>query len=622
MQNIYYTRINDNRKLLIMAAPHNLYKLLLQTIDDNHPGAVLFQKEQVSSEATSFILKAFLRESRRQKGALNRSDTLDMNAEIVKELRYIAEHNYIFFLTLIQRYDLIRNIFFDKRLFAKELAILRDIEREDAIHHRQYENEVLLAYKKLHDHAVVASQPPVELGWGLHFTNMDLFYYYHLEIQRITDEHHQRQVDVYVSSYESTKLAVQDVRDAFLLDPEVSEDDKAIILNMINTYDNDIAHLKQRRTRQADGSIDRGALLSLHDDHRAIDKKFFADIDKMLEKYKNSVAITVVGERFQKIMLQKESLLLNNEVRFTKELTELSDHFERTRNASKLDVNNQLDDMIRLLSLSNMSHLTPEQLTLVNQSIENLRVLKEDINNSEDFERISQLLTDCANEVKKIEHLLPDIHKESFKTHAAQLDKMLVTPKATHALLKQKFQVVKAQSHEALEKPMANQEHIAAPLSPEMPVNVAIKASEPLPSIAEPEVPVDVLPHSALGNARSQKHFKQTLNNQWHIQQANTPQSIFTKSLTTILNLIETAELNAATYADQLLFDDLKERIALMQRCGDCQNISQEDINCLYDHLHNLKNSYETLEDTMPALGWVVQLSGKEVELANQMRGP
>ncbi len=60
----------------------------------NYPSTILARQMAISSEATSLML----RNSRRLHGVMNHSDELELSAKIVSAIRYIAEHDYLFYL--------------------------------------------------------------------------------------------------------------------------------------------------------------------------------------------------------------------------------------------------------------------------------------------------------------------------------------------------------------------------------------------------------------------------------------------------------------------------------------------------------------------------------------------
>ena len=64
------------------------------------------------------------------KGIINPLDAIEQNAELVNELIFISEHNYILYLILIERFDIIRELFKDNDIFAKKLALIDQIEKE------------------------------------------------------------------------------------------------------------------------------------------------------------------------------------------------------------------------------------------------------------------------------------------------------------------------------------------------------------------------------------------------------------------------------------------------------------------------------------------------------------
>lgn len=103
---------------------------LLNWIQKNPQIAVDLQKNITAQ--TCPLLEGKLKIMRLGLGTLTQLDELEQNIQIGRVIQYICEHNPLYFLELIQRYDLIREIFKDKTLFAKELQLIDELERYNA----------------------------------------------------------------------------------------------------------------------------------------------------------------------------------------------------------------------------------------------------------------------------------------------------------------------------------------------------------------------------------------------------------------------------------------------------------------------------------------------------------
>lgn len=114
----------------------------------------LILKQRELSEATYPLLVSYLGWLRRLNVMQNKNDVIRQNEQFLNEFMYLCEHNLLFFLTVSGRFDIIRELFKDKDLLAKEVALLEEIEKEQAqAAAANLQNFVFIPRKKNHQYS-------------------------------------------------------------------------------------------------------------------------------------------------------------------------------------------------------------------------------------------------------------------------------------------------------------------------------------------------------------------------------------------------------------------------------------------------------------------------------------
>ena len=177
----------------------------------NHPVDVV-QTQQGLSQETHSLLDARLKTYRQGLGSLTPLEQLEQNNEAARAIQYICAHNYLYFLELIQRYDLIRELFQDTQLFAKELLLIDELE----LYHKQMQRKQHYIDHQNNQKAIERAKPqePINTLFTFNQSYMDLLVYYEIQIVQIERTFHQRQIHAHQHASNQYRDVLEDTTNA------------------------------------------------------------------------------------------------------------------------------------------------------------------------------------------------------------------------------------------------------------------------------------------------------------------------------------------------------------------------------------------------------------------------
>lgn len=395
----------------VILEPKELSSELRNKIQSNPASVILRQKEQ--SEATAGILGAHLRGLRMSRGVLNKFDEKEQNAQIVRELKQLSEHNFLLYLVLTKQYERIREIFFDQDLFARELALIKEIEREEAraSAHIQQQTPFFDPLKPqtttTNTTTAAASVAPHDYS---HFfvqgvSNMDLYRYYVQEYRRVTHEHYTAQTEVIEQAHHGRAQRMMKLHDSLDLTSEHHVSIRAEIKETHDTYLAEHGAIMARSIVHPDGTSNEHALKQRYEDLLALDHKYEKKYADFLIKHKNEPGFAeAYKEELDETRRYKEALE-HNDQKYEEVLSHISPHLERTGQAVKANIEENLNAIIGRVARAPTQLLDKEQQEELNGAVSRLNALKEQVKDADSPEQKDELLTKCSKELETIKRI-------------------------------------------------------------------------------------------------------------------------------------------------------------------------------------------------------------------------
>lgn len=349
-------------------------------------GDALKQKE-TSTEA----LDSRLRDFRKMNGIMSSSDLLKLSADIMKAIRYLAEHDHLAYLTLIKRYDLIRKLFWQKDLFEKLLAFMEELEKDKAKekHQQQWilEEERWSSLNKQKQHADKATEEQRRNDERA-LINSDVYHYLLLLEQNIHYEFHEKQTQVYLQAFESRisrmKKAIQVTEDH----PDISSKDKQKFRDLLSDYEREKDELIKIKTVNEDGSIDYHAAEMKYIKARDIDEKYATLFAKLLEEHSIEPQIADILQKERTATQQYQQIILRNEAEYEQRLAEIKPHIEKSRTTVKENLETVVSEITNIIKACSVS---VEQQTILGTFLKELNIYKNSLDKIQVDHELSEL---------------------------------------------------------------------------------------------------------------------------------------------------------------------------------------------------------------------------------------
>lgn len=376
----------------------------------SNPASVMVEQKELS-EATIGILGSHLRRLRMSRGVLNKFDEKEQNAQIVRELKYISEHNYLLFLALTRQYDRIREIFFDKDLFARELALIAEIEREEARAAVKVQQQTPffdpLKPQTTNTPTVSSSYTPRDYSpfFTQGVTNMDLYRYYEQEYRRVSYAHYAAQTQVLDKAHHGRAARMMRAHDSLSENSERHHSIRREIREMHQRYTDEHNAIMNRYIVPQDGSPNLQAAKKQYEDLLKLDQKYEKAFATVLEKNQNEPGfVELYKEELEEARHYKEELKSNDEV-YTEKLAEITPYLERTNQAVKANIEENLNALIEDVRRTSKKSLDKGQQEELNNAIFRLKELKEQVKDADSLEQKKELLVKCFQEVEIIKRI-------------------------------------------------------------------------------------------------------------------------------------------------------------------------------------------------------------------------
>lgn len=397
------------------------------------PQGTLNKQNEVSSEATSFILAALLRQQRRMQGVMNKSDEVEQNSQIVRALNYISEHDPLFFLTLIQRFDLIREIFRDKEQYAQRLAIIKEIEKEheeekfqQTLFLTQEQNKLI---QKQHEFQQAALNAPTA---NTLLNNMELLRYYEMEYQHLCHQYHGKQIKIYEQAFDDRITRMDKAIDLARSDPSFTAEDIHEFETLRANYEAEKRVIEQMVVAHPDGKPDLVALERQHNAYKTMDWKYGAQFDLLLTKHANNPGMLALHtEERLSTQFYRSELKVNEQV-FVAQEKEFKSHLNEVRQASKEEIEQGLDGVIKTLRKVGGERLDDEQKQSLDDVLVQLETHQQELKTAANAEDIQKILSKSTAELEKIEKIIKPVVSDElfkqFKKGQAVLNSAVIAP--------------------------------------------------------------------------------------------------------------------------------------------------------------------------------------------------
>ncbi|WP_454785396.1 hypothetical protein [Legionella sp. WA2024007413] len=478
----------------------------LKRVMGNPSDAILKQREL--SEATYPLLISYLEWLRRVNSIQNKNDVIRQNEQVLSEFIHLCEHNLLFFLTVTGRFDIIRSLFEDKDLVAKEIALLEEIEKEQAQAAAHQQDFVFVPRKKeasMSQSEVSKSFPPPTSEWekslyGL--TNMELYRYYEDEMRRITHNYHTKQIKRIDAVYDQHLNLMREALDVIDQDESISEETKQKAVSLYKK----LVVLREAMDAQCHEatSMDGEPLIEiqiLEKQHQIKEEKFKEAqnaLNSFFEEVRDeSPQLQKIYEQHQTITLnfQKESEAIQRE--WKQAMEELSVHYETSREHALEDVNVSLSLIIDELKKCPVDELNEEQINKLDMSLMQLEKYKEELKTVKNYDSTQALLNQCNKELENlvsiVEPILAEDAKQRVDINVKLIKKMFTLAPINSSLVQETLDVDSKTS-------------LPIPTEPAFEENVSLKSSPPVIEPPSKEQDLGLKSSSFTDELKTEKH--------------------------------------------------------------------------------------------------------------------
>jgi hypothetical protein len=384
----------------------------LAQIKDNSANVIHQQKEL--SEETCPLLRSYLRGLRLSRGTWNKHDVREESAFIIRELNYISEHNFLFYLVLTRRYDLIRELFFGKEEFAREVALVREIQREEERTQNVQQNKTLFDPLKSSAQNIAPS-----MSYWSQYPNgiapIDLLYYYEKQSQHINQHYDSKRVEIFNNAFEARITRLNKAVEHLKKDPKVSHEEVEGLQTLINKYTACKDEIMNRTTVHPDGTIDSVALEQQCKDMAKLDDEFSKKVMAFYARYPNDATIANLAKQEVEATEQSQTHLARIEQEREQKLQAIRPHLEQALTAAKEDAIKSIDVIIEHLNECSPAALNKQQKDSLRQTVEHLMQQKEVLKDAKDYATVQQVLRSCSQASTQLQHI---VKPSSFSSRA------------------------------------------------------------------------------------------------------------------------------------------------------------------------------------------------------------
>ncbi|HHF7372525.1 hypothetical protein [Legionella bozemanae] len=403
----------------------------------------LILKQRELSEATYPLLVSYLGWLRRLNAIQNKNDVIHQNEQIFNEFMHLCEHNLLFFLTVSGRFDIIRELFKDKDLLTKEIALLEAIEKEHAqAAAANLQNFVFIPKKK--EASILRSEavkplplPTSEWEKSLYgITNMSLYQYYEEEMERITHIHHVKQIKLIDTSYEEHITLMHKALNLISQDENIREETKQKAITLYNKL---IAIKNEMEAEYPEATLLDGAAseLELIEQQYQVKQEKLKEAQGALEAFFEEVRhespqLHMIYEEHQEIVktFEKESQAINTE--WKQEMEMLTTQYENAHVHALEDIDSSLSLIINELKKCPVDELNEEQINQLDATLIRLQEYQEKLKTVERYEATQILLSACNKDLETIARIIKPVlseeAKKRFDLNVNLMKQMFVAP--------------------------------------------------------------------------------------------------------------------------------------------------------------------------------------------------
>ncbi|MGC1181504.1 hypothetical protein, partial [Legionella sp.] len=388
---------------------------LLNKIQRDPDAAVAKQLLIPANTTCAIIFKRML-------GIFDRQDQLQLSAETLSAIKYLAEHDYLAYLVFLERFDLIREIFWQKELFAQQLALIDEIEKEKEAEKNQQlllseQEQLSLLTRRQQEQLVREREQRFQEERAL--INMDLYRYYTQLEQEIHSDFHLKQIDILNNAY---KGRIERINRAVIIvenDPSVALEDKEALTKLHHDYKEEYEEVQRMPIHKPDSSIDPVALRKKVEAAKRVDDKFKHQLGAILRKYPEHEQLAQIYREESDAIHAYEGKLTRNEEEHEQQLAEIRPHLEETRRIAKDDLEQSMSTSVDCLKQCDLKGLSDDtQRNAFNNSIKNLKGHRLQLSQTDDHARVRELTNQFAAELVRINEMVkpsmlpPDVYQK------------------------------------------------------------------------------------------------------------------------------------------------------------------------------------------------------------------
>lgn len=383
----------------------------------NDPGNSVL-KEQLVSANTYPLLSAYYEYIRKINNVHNKKDLEVENDQLIAEFNYICNHNLLYYLTVIGRFDLIRELFKDV-LSDEERYIIHLIQAEREKAAQLVTQNTGLATLVPDTGKANISMDYSQNAFGL--SHMDCYRYCDQEITRVTQEYHVAQINVHTQALNQNLNHLQNLYDEIEEDDSIPEEvvnETAVHLARFRTEHRELTQLAQDASPTQDISVLEERLKkieSLNDsgmDLEAFLKKHSQQHKTFMSTYKLVAAVN----------LEKTTTLAQNKSVFQQLIDDLMTHKRNAQKGTNAEIDQSLRKLIDMVELAPTEKMDKKTVGQVKEALIRLEKYKEEIPHLHNTEEKQAVLKKCAKELSSIyEVIKPNLEPEAAKDLAREL---------------------------------------------------------------------------------------------------------------------------------------------------------------------------------------------------------
>lgn len=369
---------------------------LVSWIQKNPALAVELQKNLTQETCSLFDGK--LKVLRMGQGILTPFDVLEQNTQIANAIQFICEHNYLYFLELIHRYDLIREIFQDKEHFTNVLQLIDELERHYTHMQRRQ------AWQEANDKAIDQAKYKIYSNTNdlLASNNnyMDLLHYYaHKEIQ-IHSRYHEQQIESHKIATTNYMSVLKDTHNILHKNEHIDDQKKEELDKELKILEEEYQIIDKMPTHNLAEKTEKAARYEAHT------QKLNALCKSLHEDHPHVEELNPLRARREKIEETHNKEQKQNREQRDAELAEIKPHLKMVQEKVKESLLKNMDSVIKTLKKSDLSQLSEQEQKQFAQIYRQLNDEREHLNNSTTYKSLKESHTKFRTNLEQIGILL------------------------------------------------------------------------------------------------------------------------------------------------------------------------------------------------------------------------